>query len=221
MWKQKLLRGTRAFKSFEHPINVVCFEMRDAQGNAVFKNKCWVAVLGKRRDDMSAMDVCEHYRSRYDIEHFFRFCKTKLLINKYQTPDTTHEESWWSLCLVAYAQLFFAKACVAATAKKWEKYLPALENSDETLYSPSLTQRGFAKLLTVIDTPARPCIIRGTTSGRAMGDLQTKRTRHPIIFKAESAEKKQKKQLIQGLSKRQNAQTLKKLKISLHWQLMA
>ena len=48
MWKDKLLRGTRVFKSFEHPINVVCFEMRDANGDPVFKNKCWVAVLGKR-----------------------------------------------------------------------------------------------------------------------------------------------------------------------------
>mgnify|MGYP001316761141 CR=1 FL=1 len=32
MWKDKLLRGTRAFKSFEHPINVVCIEKTDADG---------------------------------------------------------------------------------------------------------------------------------------------------------------------------------------------
>ena len=198
MWKDKLLRGTRAFKSFEHPINVICFEMRDAKGNAVFKNKCWVAVLGKRRHEISALDACKHYRSRYDIEHFFRFCKTKLLIDKDQTPDTTHEENWWSLCLLAYAQLFFAKECVTATAKKWEKYLPAFKYSNKTLYSPSLTQRGFAKLLTCIDTPARPCIIRGITPGRAIGDLQTKRTRHPIIFKTKSIKKEQRKTINPG-----------------------
>lgn len=198
MWKDKLLRGTRAFKSFEHPINVVCFEMRDADGKAVFKNKCWVAVLGERRHEISALDACKHYRSRYDIEHFFRFCKTKLLINKYQTPDTTHEENWWSVCLLAYAQLFFAKECVTATAKKWEKYLPEFKNSHQATYSPSLTQRGFAKLLTCIDTPARPCIIRGIISGRAIGDLQIKRTKHPIIFKTKSTEKKQQKTINPG-----------------------
>ena len=145
----------------------------------------------------------------YRINVALSFCKTKLLIDKYQTPDTTHEENWWSLCLLAYAQLFFAKECVTATAKKWEKYLPTFKHSNETLYSPSLTQRGFAKLLTCIDTPAIPCIIRGITSGRTIADQQTKRTKHPIIFKIKSTKKKQQKKLIQGLSMYQNAQTSK------------
>ena len=56
----------------------------------------------------------------------------------------------------------------------------------------------FAKLLTCIDTPARPCIIRGITSGRTIGDLQTKRTKHPIIFKTKSTEKKQQKTINPG-----------------------
>lgn len=198
MWKNKLLKGTRQFRSYEHAINIVCFEMRDADGNQVFKNKCWVGVLGARRHEISALDACNYYRSRYDIEHFFRFCKTKLLIDKYQTPDTKHEENWWSLCLLAYAQLFFSKECVTATAKKWEQYLPEFKNSNQATYSPALTQRGFAKLLTCIDTPARPCIIRGITSGRTTGDLQTKRTRHPIIFKTEATEKKQQKAINPG-----------------------
>ena len=50
----------------------------------MFKNKCWVAVLGDRRHEISAIDAYNYYRSRYDIEHFFKFSKTKLLIDKYQ-----------------------------------------------------------------------------------------------------------------------------------------
>ncbi len=212
MWVNKLLRGTRAFKSFEHPINVVCIEKTDADGKAVFKNKCWVAVLGKRRHEVSILDACNYYRSRYDIEHFFRFCKTKLLVDKYQTPDTTHEESWWSLCMLAYAQLFFAKACITATAKKWEQYLPAFKQSRDELYSPSLTQRGFSKLLTCIDTPARACIIRGTTSGRRMRDELTKRLKHPINFKTKPTAKEQKKTINVGSEQESNVSEPLKIK---------
>ena len=183
MWKDKLLRGTHEFKSFEHPINVICFEVVDEAGAALYKNKCWVAVLGERRHEINAIAAYKHYRSRYDSEHFFRFSKNNLLMNQYQTPDTEHEASWWSLCLLAYAQLYFSKDLVKAAAKKWEQYLPTFKNCDNTLYSPSLTQRGFSKLLTSIDTPARPCIIRGIPAGRLLGDMQLKRARQPIIFK--------------------------------------
>jgi hypothetical protein len=204
MWKDKLLRGTHEFKSYEHPINVVCFEVVDADGNPVFKNKCWVAVLGDRRHEISAIDAYNYYRSRYDIEHFFRFCKTKLLIDKYQTPDTEHEEYWWSLCLIAYAQLYFAKCCVAATPKKWEKYLPTFKKNDGMLCSPALAQRGFSKLLDCIDTPAKPCIVRGITSGRALGDVQTKRANQPVIFKTKAAENQAQKSIISGSGKQPN-----------------
>ena len=212
MWKDKLLRGTHEFKSYDCPINVVCFEVVDADGNPVFKNKCWVAVLGDRRHEISALDAYNYYRARYDIEHFFRFCKTKLLIDKYQTPDTEHEEYWWSLCLIAYAQLYFAKDCVAATPKKWEKYLPTFKKNNGMLCSPALAQRGFLKLLDCIDTPAKPCIVRGITSGRTMGEAQTKRANHPVIFKTKTAEKQPQKSIISGSDKVPNSSEPKIIK---------
>jgi len=42
---------------------------------------------------------------RLDIEHFFRFGKTRLLMDKIQTPDVEHEEAWWQLVMIAYTQL--------------------------------------------------------------------------------------------------------------------
>jgi len=212
MWKDKLLRGTHKFKSYEHPINVVCFEMLDADGKPVFKNKCWVAVLGDHRHEISAIDAYNYYRSRYDIEHFFKFSKTKLLIDKYQTPDTTHEECWWSLCLIAYAQLYFAKDCVEATPHKWEKYLPCFKKDDGMLCSPAIAQRGFSKLLACIGTPAKPCVVRGITSGRSIGEAQTKRTKHPIIFKTKTTEKQPQKSIISGSDKVANSSEPKIIK---------
>lgn len=37
----------------------------------------------KRRDDLSAEEVYDYYVDRYDIEHYFRFGKEKLLIDQY------------------------------------------------------------------------------------------------------------------------------------------
>ena len=47
---------------------------------------------GERRIELSLLDIYEAYLQRYDLEHFFRFGKQKLLLDKFQTPDDQHEE---------------------------------------------------------------------------------------------------------------------------------
>ena len=49
--------------------------------------------------------------------------------------------------------------------------------------TPSQAQRGFADLLKVIGTPAKPSVARGKTSGRQVGAAQVKRELKQIIFK--------------------------------------
>ena len=65
----------------------------------------WLALSGHRRNELSATDVYESYKQRYDIEHFFRFGKQKLLIDRFQTPKVSHEENWWQIVQLAYTQL--------------------------------------------------------------------------------------------------------------------
>ena len=50
--------------------------------------------------ELSLSDIFLSYRQRFDIEHFFRFGKTRLLMNKIQTPDVRHEEAWWQLVMI-------------------------------------------------------------------------------------------------------------------------
>lgn len=187
VWNNMLLRGSRSFRSSEHPMNVIRITVIDEDGKPLYKRPLWLAVFGKRRHEISLVDVYESYRSRYDIEHFYRFSKRNLLMDAYQTPDVDHEELWWSLCLLAYIQLYLAKDIVPTMPQPWERYLPVYKNNESTTDSvstPSQTQRGFSQVLDQIGTPAKPCIARGKPRGRIVGDLQEKRVEQPVIFKS-------------------------------------
>jgi len=50
--------------------------------------------MGERRNELSLQQIFAAYQRRYDLEHFFRFGKQRLLLHHYQTPETDHEEQW-------------------------------------------------------------------------------------------------------------------------------
>lgn len=62
-------------------------------GQPIYKKPLWIMVTGKRRREISAEDIASSYLQRYDIEHYFRFAKQKLLLTSFQTPDVRHEEN--------------------------------------------------------------------------------------------------------------------------------
>ena len=97
VWKSQCVRGSRQFKGYDHPMTICQVTVLDDQGNALYKKPMWLAATGERRDELSAEEVFKYYGFRYDIEHFFRFGKDKLLIDAYQTPEATHEEYCWNL----------------------------------------------------------------------------------------------------------------------------
>lgn len=185
-WHNMLVRGSRSFKSSKHPITVIRIHITKENGESLYKKPLWLAVFGKKREQISLKEAYDTYRSRYDIEHFFRFAKNNLLINDYQTPEVCHEENWWSFCLLAYVQLYLANKLVSVCPHPWEIYLPeykCISPQDKKVYSPSQTQRGFSKLLAQIGTPARACVPRGKPIGRLSGHAQIKREDKPVQFK--------------------------------------
>ena len=187
VWYNQCVRGSRQFKAYQHPMTLYQITVIDDQGKALYKKPMWLALSGQRRHELSAKEVFNGYRLRYDIEHFFRFGKDKLLIDAYQTPDSQHEEAWWNLASASYAQLYFTRDAVPLLPKKWERYLPSYKASDDrekTIATPSQTQRGFYTVLEQVGTPAKLCIPRGSPKGRALGETQKKRETHPVIFKS-------------------------------------
>ena len=209
VWYDQLLRGSNKFKGYDHPFNLYQICVFDAKTNKkLFKRPMWLAVDGKRRHELDAKSVYESYRQRYDIEHFFRFGKQKLLMASFQTPDLIHEEKWWQIVQLAYTQLYLSRDICQLVPNPWERYLPKfkqpLEADPMNTVSPSLAQRYFPKILEQIGTPALDVRNVKPGKGREEGDRQEKRTVHPIIFKSKPAKNKSQEKSpnnIQGFEK--------------------
>ena len=183
-WDDILISGSKNFDSHNHPINLIQATLYDEKDNPVFKNPLWIGVIGKRKNEFTAFDVYDGYRSRYDIEHFFRYAKQKLLLDSYQTPDVRHEENWWQLVMLSYVQLYLANKDSNLLPKPWERYLPEYKNADEnTVSTPSQVQRNFENILSLIGTPSIHPVPRGNPKGREVGQSQPKRQKYDIVFK--------------------------------------
>ena len=160
----------------------------------------------------------ESYRQRYDIEHFFRFGKQKLLMASFQTPDVNHEEKWWKIVQLAYTQLYLSREICQLIPNPWERYLPKFKQPvDEgmaAIVSPSLAQRYFPKILEQIGTPAKDVRKVKPGTGREEGDMQEKRTVNPIIFKTQKTKSKELKKdpdKSQAFEKQQNSSKPQKI----------
>ena len=143
--------------------------------------------MGQHRNQLSLTEGWEAYRRRYDVEHFFRFGKQRLLMAAYQTPEVQHEENWWQIAQLAYVQLWLARCLAEAMPRPWERYLPQFQTQSESqISSPSMVQRDFGRIIQEIGTPAQSPKPRGKSPGRTKGDRQQPRKRRKVIKKSVS-----------------------------------
>jgi hypothetical protein len=111
-----LMRGKRKpelLPMHRHPFTLVRIVLYDQQGKPAFRHPLWLIVIGEQRHQLSLLDIYHAYVQRFDVEHFFRFGKQKLLLTSFQTPDDKREEMWWQLAHLAYAQLWMARHVAA------------------------------------------------------------------------------------------------------------
>ena len=185
-WHNLTMRGKQDLPMHKHPFTLIRARVLDEVGNPVFKRTLWLIVMGERRNELSLVEAWEAYGQRYDVEHYFRFGKQRLLMATYQTPDVAHEENWMQIVALAVVQLWLARELVKLLPYPWEQYLP--EAKRETA-SPSFVQRDFGRIIRQIGTPAKPPKPRGKSPGRAKGAKQEPRKRHPVMKKSKKASK--------------------------------
>jgi len=166
-WQNLLMTGRRDLPMHRHPFTLIRARVLDEQGNPVFKHTLWLIVIGERRHELSLVEAWEAYGQRYDVEHYFRFGKQRLLMAACQTPEVEHEENWMQIVALVYMQLWLARDLAEALPRPWERYLP--EAKRETA-SPSTVQRDFGRIIWQIGTPAEPPKPRGKSPGRAKGE---------------------------------------------------
>lgn len=185
-WRNMLMTGkTKPVKLPMHacPFTLVRIVRYDKDGKLAFKNPLWLIVMGDRRHELSLAHICEAYATRFDLEHFFRFGKQKLLMVAFQTPEVTREENWFQLTHIAYAQLWMARHLVHCLPRPWERNLPAMK---QRRISPTLVQRDFDSIIRHFGTPARPPKPRNISPGRPNGTILPKRTRHKVVVKGKT-----------------------------------
>ena len=180
-WHNLLMHGKKDIPMHQHPFTLIKIRWYNQKGEALFQKPLWLIVMGARRTELSLLDIYQAYLQRYDLEHFFRFGKQKLLLDKFQTPDVKHEENWWRLVALAYLQLWAAKDLVSQLPRPWERYLPSVLNK---LVTPAAAQRDMSRIIRQIGTPSPVPKPRGKSPGRSKGTLLSSRQRHLVVKKA-------------------------------------
>ena len=181
-WHNMLMRGKRKpypMPMHKHPFTLVKICLYDENGELVFQRPLWLLVIGERRHELDLLDIYEAYTQRFDIEHFFRFGKQKLLLDSFQTPIVAHEEAWWQLVHLAYLQLWVARDSAESLPRPWEKSLP---NANKRI-TPTYVQRDMGRIIRQIGTPASIPKRRGYSSGWPKGKNRALRKRLAVVKK--------------------------------------
>lgn len=188
-WHDLLMPGKQKperLPMHEHPFTLVRIVRYDEQGNLACRRPLWVLVMGERRHELALEEIYQAYASRFDLEHFFRFGKQRLLMVAFQTPEVEREEKWWQLAHLAYGQLWMARHVAEALPRPWERNLPTMK---QRRISPTLVQRDFARIIRQLGTPARPPKPRGISPGRRRGAKLPKRPRRRVVVKGRKVAK--------------------------------
>ncbi len=188
-WHNMLMPGKNKPKRIpmdRHPFTLVRIVRYDEAGNLACQRPMWLLAIGESRHELSAQEIYEAYKQRYDHEHFFRFGKQKMLLAGFQTPADDREEKWWQLVHLAYTQLWLARQVARCLPKPWERNLPAMKQG---LLSPTLVQRDFGRIIRQIGTPAQPPKHRFNGPGRRKGTKLPPRPRHKVVVKNQQVAK--------------------------------
>ena len=176
----------------EDEVVSICFDairvtMFKSNGKPAYKKPLWIMVTGDRRREICLKDIAISYLQRFDIEHFFRFAKQKLLLTSFQTPDVRHEENWWWLCIMSYVMLYLSRTLGEHIINPWEKKLNKKNNE---IMSPTQIQRSYERIIRRIGTPSCFPKPRGKSVGRVKGTVLPKRIDRAIIKKSKKPSKR-------------------------------
>lgn len=142
-WDNRKIRTKRGHSMKEHSARLIRIEMLDHDRKPFHHRALWLTVWGKRRGELSLKNIFLAYRNRFDIEHFFRFAKQRLLLNSYQTADLQHSENWLKIVQLSYWLLWIAQEELRAEklkTPKWQQYLPLEKQRVEKAGALSPTQ---------------------------------------------------------------------------------
>lgn len=105
LFKGYICRGSKDYTMSDIPINFIRAEVFKENGEKKYDRDLWIGVAGKARDKVTTMDGFKEYADRFDLEQFFKFSKSKLLMDKMQSSDPKKDEDFMLMTGVAYHAL--------------------------------------------------------------------------------------------------------------------
>jgi DDE superfamily endonuclease len=115
------------------------------------------------------------YLRRFDLEHAFRFIKSRLGWNRPLLRDPAAADRWTWLIIACYAQLWLARTIAAAIRMPWQPAIPA------AALTPGRVRAGFRHARQITGTPASTAKPGTPGPGRPRGSRnKTTAPRQPI-----------------------------------------
>jgi DDE superfamily endonuclease len=149
---------------------VVRVELERLPGGGRAAGPMWLWHAGPASLDL--VTVFAAYQRRFDIEHFFRFCKQQLGWTRPAPMLPAVAEVWTWVVVAAYTLLRLARPVVVDARLPWERPVaPAV-------LSPGRVRRVFRRVHALVGTPARPPRFTRAGPGRPVGTSRPPRQRH-------------------------------------------
>jgi hypothetical protein len=186
-WTNLLVRTKDGHNMKDKAFDLIASKVIDADtGQLVFNKTMFTTIHGQRKDEITTQQAFESYRHRYDIEPSIKFCKQKLLLEKYQTPDKQHFDNWLVVVMAAFWLLFTAASSATYKPKKWQKYKAVNKKATEpnTILTPSQVRQAAQDFFLTFDsTPFLPVKCKNGP-GRQKGTPINQRTRYFVVKKS-------------------------------------
>jgi hypothetical protein len=124
--------------------------------------------------------VWKAYLRRFDQEHFHRFAKVYLGLDRARLQSARAADRWISLVVAGYAQLRLTAPLVADEPKAWQR-----KTAPGVLPTPCRARAGFRRLRAALGTPAGAAKNTRPGPGRPKGRKNRPKPRQPVYRKTD------------------------------------
>jgi hypothetical protein len=182
-WSGMKMRSQDGHNMKEVVADLVGVTVYDAvTGQRVFRHDLFLWVSGAGRERLSVAQIYEKFRHRWDLEVTNRFCKQKLLLDSYQTPELGHWENWVLIVTLSLWLLFCASGEVGSVRPKWQQYSEPQEAKGGRK-TPAQTRKGAERLFLTFEKGLfEPKKVKKGV-GRRKGEVQEKRVKVKVVKK--------------------------------------
>jgi hypothetical protein len=123
----------------------------------------WLWASDPQASPQEVTVLWQAYLRRFDLEHTFRFLKSRLGWNKPLLRDPAAADRWTWLVIACYAQLYLARPLAAAVRLPWQRPPAA------AAMTPGQVRAGFRHARQIAGTPARTAKPAHPGPGRPKG----------------------------------------------------